>query len=46
MIRRLIPLHRKAFTLVQPQRIALFSAFSVLSNGTVSYKERLRSGLV
>ncbi|KAF3497076.1 hypothetical protein DY000_02057909 [Brassica cretica] len=32
--------------LIQPQRIALFSAFSVLSNGTVSYKERLRSGLV
>ncbi|KAF3532085.1 hypothetical protein DY000_02041665, partial [Brassica cretica] len=57
MIQRLIPLQRKAFALVQPRfsetgtkRIALFlfsSAFSVLSDGRVSYKERLlTSGIV
>ncbi|CAF2076421.1 BnaC01g43620D [Brassica napus] len=57
MIQRLIPLQRKAFALVQPRfsetgtkRIALFlfsSAFSVLSDSRVSYKERLlTSGIV
>nr|VDD57740.1 unnamed protein product [Brassica oleracea] len=56
MLQRWIPLQRKAFALVQPrfsetgtQRIALFrfsSVFSVLSDGRVSYKERLRSGIV
>ena len=52
----MIPLQRKAFALVQPRfsetgtpRIALCilsSAFSVLSDGRVSCKERLRSGIV